>query len=601
MTVLLKGSLKDITATPIEKITDVTVKAPEFTFGEGGAITTSQPKNVDVANDGSFSLSVEEGKGWLYLSGAGWSDSIGFVASSGMSYFVEAVANFDASPIYRMMRELIDLMGGDTEQSLQKLVEQAKYWAEIAKNSEAVGAQWDKGIIPLSTDLNNLDVSGVYQLPGTLSGRKTISNAPNVASPGYVGVVNAAGTVFQTVILWGASGILEYRREKSSSGWGEWRTDGYFRGVVRVTDLDQLTGLGVWEISSYQKAKDLLNRPSDNVPAAAQVTVLPAGGGRVLQTWSGLEPDGTINTWRRVKLNTGWAEWENLNPPAEPTGQQIDTSTVVTVGDSQVAPDYGWPHKMGETPGLTVTNLGRGGATPDEALLRTGGRKLRIVEPVTLQPGQRTLATTDWLPLKAPHREFAMAGTINGKASSIVIDSDGVHFTNGTSEAIKVPAGSYWKSIDADAHPHARRIVWFGGNSIRNGLHRQGESLVSHVATAYGYAIGTWGDSTIVCGYVPAYQDATGAQAADGIERWLTSAAPEHFLNVRRILQRDAHLILGRDLTEEESGAIQSGWLPQEMYIEDGIHLTEKVHAYLGRIFAQWPEGANPSLPFAHL
>lgn len=97
-TVKLSGKLADITAAPVENTTRVTVKSPIVAPGTGTIVTT-KPQPVQVARDGSVTITVEEGLGWLYLDGDGWSDSIRFVAKTGMKTLLEAVMNSGVWPI----------------------------------------------------------------------------------------------------------------------------------------------------------------------------------------------------------------------------------------------------------------------------------------------------------------------------------------------------------------------------------------------------------------------------------------------------------------------------------------------------------------------
>ena len=91
-TVTLAGKLIDITTKPVEEVTTVTVKAPKPDATSVGTIT-SQPQKVDLSPDGSFSLTIAEGTGWLFVEGPGWSDSIRFVAKAGMTLFEQARLN----------------------------------------------------------------------------------------------------------------------------------------------------------------------------------------------------------------------------------------------------------------------------------------------------------------------------------------------------------------------------------------------------------------------------------------------------------------------------------------------------------------------------
>lgn len=96
--VTLTGKLTDITNGPIDEITKVMVKAPAPSEGVGGTVTTS-PEPVDVSPTGTFTLTVVEGLGYLYVDGAGWSDTISFVAKAGLNTFEEARLNATQYPI----------------------------------------------------------------------------------------------------------------------------------------------------------------------------------------------------------------------------------------------------------------------------------------------------------------------------------------------------------------------------------------------------------------------------------------------------------------------------------------------------------------------
>lgn len=156
MAVTLTGKIADIMDRPVEDLTSAVVKHPTYQVGEVGALATSAPREVEVAEDGTFSVTVNPGKGWLHLTGSGWTESVGFVASSGMSLFIEAVANYDASPIYDLLRDLIDALGGTTEAELQALVEQAKMWADKAAQAQANKDTWYKGSLTTAVPLLDL-------------------------------------------------------------------------------------------------------------------------------------------------------------------------------------------------------------------------------------------------------------------------------------------------------------------------------------------------------------------------------------------------------------------------------------------------------------
>lgn len=92
-TVSLTGRLADITSKPVEEITTCTVKAPTYRPGPDIEITTSQPQQITLDEDGKITINTVAGIGWLYIEGPGWSESIKFVAAAGMTTLWEAVVN----------------------------------------------------------------------------------------------------------------------------------------------------------------------------------------------------------------------------------------------------------------------------------------------------------------------------------------------------------------------------------------------------------------------------------------------------------------------------------------------------------------------------
>lgn len=164
-TIRLTGRLADITSRPVEEITTCTVKAPSFRPGPGVEITTSQPIPVNFDNSGSFSIDVVEGLGWLYIDGGGWSDSIKFVASEGMTTFWEAVVN--SMPYVLEVRRLLIELGKRYEESRLDLLSlarelQERYARDLRITADELYARLSE-IVATSTQGKLDDINRIYE------------------------------------------------------------------------------------------------------------------------------------------------------------------------------------------------------------------------------------------------------------------------------------------------------------------------------------------------------------------------------------------------------------------------------------------------------
>ena len=375
-------------------------------------------------------------------------------------------------------------------------------------------------------------------------------------------------------------------------------------------DLDEVATPGAYQ-ATFAVTPSLQNAPIITDKGGVNLEVLDAGGGRLIQRWISTDANGVELEAKRVRLSSNaWKPWEISLSPAEieaqidahlsTTVQTIDTSQVVAVGDSQVDADYSWVHGYATTPGLTVTDWGNSGFTPDEILIKTGVRGVKIPAGTVLTPGQRIPITPDPEIVDADWRSLQLVGSIDGTPANLEYD-----FVEKQWEILvyagqpEITAGDntvWWSNLHG-TQQRSRKIVWFGGNAIRPGLKASFDSSpADHVKRAYADALTAWGDTTIVCGYVPAYGDTAGAAAADEIRDWLGRISPSSFLDVRYQLQLASGWIMGAELTPQDISDIESGWLPRGMYREDGVHLTDDTHSWLVGLFRTYPGGATAAL-----
>lgn len=314
MAVKLKGKLTDITTRPIEDVTSVYVKSPVIRAGDEGALTTSQPQKVDVSTSGDFTVTTVAGKGWLYVDGEGWSDSIPFVAAEGMKLFIEAWANASSSGgVYTIIKELINAMGGATEQELQTLVQQAKMYADAASRASAAESVWDKGMLTRAADLLSLS-----------PGRYGLMSASVASSMGLPG--DSAGVLIVDY-LDGPNGRL------SGRFWWEYQDRTYGRICYSATSYNGNFGGwkpdNTWHKMPLTTADKVVDLPPGRYPVTSEDVAtelgLPWSGMGYLEMewlgtsafqrvdwWTGVNP---VHHWRVSIYNKGWdkASWEHLH------------------------------------------------------------------------------------------------------------------------------------------------------------------------------------------------------------------------------------------------------------------------------------------------
>ena len=305
-TLQLAGKLVDITTKPVEEVTSVTVKAPAPDASSVGTITT-QPRPVPISSDGSFSLTVAEGTGWLYVEGPGWSDSIRFVAKAGMSLFEQARLNAGPWPVPLPLAE--------------NAVDMIQDALVAALNAISASGAAGMATIPAGTDWNTLVSHGPYLRP---SGGTTDQNAPNSA----IGVLYVSeprkgltSTGYQSQVFIGYADTGVWVRARGSSGsWTAWRQldrddslPTYLRSTARVlpadTDLNTLTVPAIHSLPAGSQR--YANTPYPDPVGTLLVNESHNSTGNIQsQVMIGSNPP---QVWVRDRNSAGyWQAWRNL-------------------------------------------------------------------------------------------------------------------------------------------------------------------------------------------------------------------------------------------------------------------------------------------------
>lgn len=309
--ITLTGSLADITGRPAEQITSATVKAA-YAVPSPSGITTSAPRDVAVSSDGSVTVQLEEGvKGWLYVTGPGWTDSIPLIAAAGMSALWHAVANALGIPT--------DMLGFlDIKALMQQMINDA-----VAKAPSSL--RWNQGrrtAAELQNDARNAPV-GVIELWG-------VDDATALKLP-----VNSGGLL--TTIPYGPDIIYQrYTSEiggvqkswtatySKATGAPVWVPDQWSRTRLNPTDNPNLAAIadGIWHIWTTADAT-ALGMPIAGGGTFESVTM---GGTKIqtarlvwggeVQVWSRVVSAGVAKAWSRI--DAGGTNKGRLKPEDNP-------------------------------------------------------------------------------------------------------------------------------------------------------------------------------------------------------------------------------------------------------------------------------------------
>lgn len=139
----LSGKITDVTSSPPDSISSITVKAPSARIGGGTDVVVSSPATVDFNRDtGDITISnITDGLSWLYVEGDGWTDSIPLAVAEGMITLVEAIANAAGTPgLVDFIALLVDLQGR-IDTIAQGAVDAAA--ADIAWHQDTPDSSWN--------------------------------------------------------------------------------------------------------------------------------------------------------------------------------------------------------------------------------------------------------------------------------------------------------------------------------------------------------------------------------------------------------------------------------------------------------------------------
>ena len=319
--VALTGRLVDVTTAPVETITQVRVKAPAPRTG--GDVVTTQPQKVPVGKDGSISLNVSEGLGWIYIDGDGWSDSIRFIAAAGMKYLWEAVANAHGVPGFTDYLQIISGIRGRLDDEARRAVE---------KNAEQI--KWNRGLLvsaPDDADVLREDYEGVW---GASARDATAKNLPEPDNGWLEVKVNTqVGSTSYVMQQWttAAGGMWTRWLNAAADTWTEWVKGNHENwgllanaGVDSADDM-RMDHIGTWGGSKRDATTLGLPEPDNGVLTITPTTILGSAS-YVMQQWTTAAGGMWTRWFNAASAASTWTEWENCCGHAGDT--PVRTATV---------------------------------------------------------------------------------------------------------------------------------------------------------------------------------------------------------------------------------------------------------------------------------
>lgn len=288
----LAGKITDVTSSPPDSISSITVKAPSVRIGGGTDVIVSSPATVDFNRDtGDITISgLTGGLSWLHIEGDGWADSIPLAVAEGMIALVEAIANAAGAP---GIADYISLLAG--------LESRVGDIAQDAVDTAAQDIMWPKGAV---SDADSLRAPGAYRATTATVGLP--DGAKNKA--GIFEVLPAgASLVTQRFTATGVTQETWERTARDSTSWYSWNR------VIPVVQevIGHVDNVGPGEYFTGFSTEGL---PADATTIHGSFEVLQSRTQRTQRftTW-GLNPE----VWLRSRqTDTNWYPWK-LQPKAE--------------------------------------------------------------------------------------------------------------------------------------------------------------------------------------------------------------------------------------------------------------------------------------------
>lgn len=316
MAVNISGTISDITTHPLEDVSQVTVKSA-YAQPSAAGITVTQPQRVDFDQAGNFTVTATEGvKGWLYVEGPGWSDSIPFIAAAGMTKLWEAVINGMGLP--SDIGDYLGIKDAVNEALADKLSDLAKNhpFDKFYRGGVTVGDPAEKYL--------HTDSVGIWSVTSSEVVRDTFQIDHPKAKLGTVTITpsTAGGTSVQQTYIDSVTGLVLVRRQNSRGEAAEWSTlddeKPFFRGIVLNDTIDNIAdwtapeAAGAWSVSNSNIAAKV-GLPEE-ATAGTLFNLTDGNKGAEIKQRIFITTDGDL--WTQYSTSRGYTDWTKKEPAA---------------------------------------------------------------------------------------------------------------------------------------------------------------------------------------------------------------------------------------------------------------------------------------------
>lgn len=462
---------------------------------------------------------------------------------------------------------------------------------------------WARGLLAEDANLDKLTYPGVYD-SGPYTAVATMAGLPAGTKEPFTLEVRELskgnGVYLQTITEWSSSGPKTSQRLAVKTVYSGWKPFKWDRGILPAkTNLSTLTAPGVYQSDRSTNVATITGLPAGvREPFALEVLEMSEVNGVYLQTLSAWTSAG-LRVFRRISLKNIYGAWESDASGAAP--ETASRLRVAAFGDSLTAGGSAndpwsagqtWPdHLRTAAPGITVTNMGRGGDTTDEVLLRAGALVLNVTIPMASIPasGAVTLATRQKISTRANRTYTGTLAGVPGRLATTNADG-GWQFTRTTAgTAVPVP-GQVPFLVDTANLDTDTLVFWAGRNDVDFGTPGMEQSIEDHVIAQHQRFL-DWArprnKSVVFAGVTTGLNDRAGSakfQLITRINDRLRYMFPGYFADVQRWLVNDALAAIKLTPTTADRTAMAAGEIPPQLFA-DTVHFTRATAAGLGSQF----------------
>lgn len=448
-------------------------------------------------------------------------------------------------------------------------------------------------------NLNSIFTPGLYRADTYLIARSIIGAPAGVKEPFMVEVrpLSVAAKVYmQTVTEWTANGPLVTSRvslQGTYPAWGESTTLVQSR-LPLGSNLNELLTPGRYRAESNTIAQSIVGTPEGiREPFTVEVTRISGGADVYMQELSEWSFAGPVIS-RRVSNQGIFGPWFKE--------AEASRTRIACAGDSLTAGQDAsgawpasakWPTILGSIlPDVTVANLGRGGDTTDDIMIRLGALTLWFTIPVGFIPSSGTVSIRTKAVIST-RDNISYSGSIAGVPGTI---STGVGrawtFTRAT-PGDTVPVTGQTPFIPTGTARDRETIIFWGGrNDVDFGTAGLEQSKADHVVAQY-QAVVEWAKHQVkqvmLVGVTTSTSEHPGGlkyETVKEINNRLRALFPGKFADVQNYLSTRALSDMGRTPTSADTAAIAAGEIPPQLYAEgDSTHFSRATAAALAEYF----------------